>query len=795
MEARMQRKICKAAVIGSGVMGSGIAAHLANVGITTYLLDIVPSGEKDEDQKSRNRLAISAIEKMVKAKPSPLYAKEDAKRIIPGNIEDDLHRVSEVDWIIEVVVENLQVKKDLFARLEPYWKPGTVVSSNTSGVSIKQMIEGCTPAFRSHFLGTHFFNPPRYMKLLEIIPNPDSDPEIVTFMRDFSERVLGKGVVIAKDTPNFVANRIGTYGLMVTLDEMVKKELSIEEVDALTGSVLGRPNSATYRTLDLVGLDTFAKVIQNAASQVNDPAEKEVFAIPDFFTKLLENGWVGDKKGQGFYKKVKSQTGSKIYALDYRTGEYHSLNKVKFASLERAKAASSLREKLQLLFSSKDKAGEFTWSITKRILLYAADKIGEIAEDIVYIDQAMKWGFNWKLGPFELWDLIGVEKSVARMSAEGEQIPLFVKKLLENGKNSFYQKNEKRTLYFTIQGDLAKQQEPEEAIYLDRLKAQNKTICRNQGASLIDLGDDVACLELHSPNQAIGSDIIQMLYRSLDEVTQNYRGLVIASQGRNFCVGANLMLVLMEIQNGNWDEIERKVKGFQKATLAMKYFQKPIVSAPYQMTLGGGTELCLPTAKIQAAAETYMGLVEVGVGLIPSGGGTKELLVRQLEHVDFDGKVDLQPYVNRTFETIAMAKVSTSAKEAASLGFLFDRDGITVGQDFLLSDAKHSVLALHEMGYRPKKPSSIRVAGTPGLAVLKTGIYHMKCNGFISEHDELIGKKLAYVLSGGEIPANSIVTESYLLDLEREAFLSLCGEQRTQERIQYMLLHGKPLRN
>lgn len=791
----MQRKICKAAVIGSGVMGSGIAAHLANVGIMTYLLDIVPPGTMDKGQGSRNKLAQSAIEKMLKLKPSPLYSKEDARRIIPGNIEDDLHRVSEVDWVIEVVVEDLQVKKALFARLEPFWKPGTVVSSNTSGVSIHAMIEGCSPEFRKHFLGTHFFNPPRYMKLLEIIPNQDSDPEIVAFMRQFSERVLGKGVVMAKDTPNFIANRIGTYGLMVTLEEMVKNELTIEEVDALTGSVLGRPNSATFRTLDLVGLDTFTNVIQNVSKHVSDPAEKTVFTIPSFLSRMLENGWTGDKRGQGFYKKVKQPKGTDIFALDYRTAEYHPKSKVQLSSLERAKAALSLRERLQYLFSVKDKAGEFTWNITKRTLLYSAQKMGEIADDIVSVDEAMKWGFNWKLGPFELWDLIGVEKSVARMKAEGEQIPPFVQKLLESGKTSFYEKDEQQTLYFTIQGDLAKQPDSREVIQLDKLKAQNKMICQNNGASLLDLGDGVACLEFHSPNQAIGTDIIQMLYRSLDEVAKNYHGLVIASRGKNFCVGANLMRVLMEIQNGNWDEIDEMVKAFQNATLAIKYFGKPIVAAPYQMTLGGGTEICLPTAKIQAAAETYMGLVEVGVGLIPGGGGTKELLLRNLDQVDLDGKVDLQPYVNRTFETIAMAKVSTSAKEATTLGFLSSKDGIIVSQDFLLYDAKRAVLSLHEAGYQPKEPSPIRVVGTPGLAVLKTGIYHMKCNGYISEHDELIGKKLASVLSGGEIPANSYVTEEYLLDLEREAFLSLCGEPRTQERIQHMLLHGKPLRN
>ncbi len=797
-------RIRKAAVMGSGVMGSGIAAHLANVGISTLLLDIVPPSLTEADQKMgltedhpafRNQLAARAKEKMLKMKPSPLYSIEDLDLISVGNIEDHLHQVSEADWIIEVIVENLEAKQNLYRKLERFWKPGIIVSSNTSGVSIQAMVDGCSETFRKHFMGTHFFNPPRYMKLMEIIPHPDTNPEIVAFMRQFSERVLGKGVVQAKDTPNFIANRIGTYGLMVTLGEMIQREFTIEEVDELTGPILGRPKSATFRTLDLVGLDTFASVARNVYNDVSDTSEKTIFQIPAFLQTMVQNGQLGDKTGGGFYKKVKTEQGSDILAWDYQTLQYRPKTKAKFTSLEAAKAAPSSKEKLQTLLYSKGRAGEFTWSITKKVLLYSARKIPEIADDITAVDQAMKWGFNWEMGPFELWDAMGVEHSVSRMKEEGEQIPAWVEDMLRAGTPSFYAKHQHQTLYFTIKGDQAVVREPEQSISLSALKEQNKTIIKNSGASLVDIGNEVACLEFHSPNNAIGGDIIQMVNRSLEEVSKNYRGLVIGNHGKNFCVGANLMILLMEAQDENWFEIEQIVKAFQDMTMALKYSERPVISAPFGMTLGGGTEVCLPTAKIQAAAETYMGLVEVGVGLIPGGGGNKELLLQNMESVDIDGKVDLQPYVNRTFETIAMAKVSTSGKEAQSLGLLTNSDSITIKKEYLLYDAKQSILALDAVGYKPKCPKKIRAVGAPGLAVLKLGIYQMKCNGYISDHDEKMAKKLANVLCGGDIAANSYVTEQYLLDLEREAFLSLCGEPKSQQRIQHMLLKGKPLRN
>ncbi len=788
-------RIHKAVVIGSGVMGMGIAAHLANVGISTLLLDLVPPELRDGDRASRNKLAATAKERMLKTKPSPLYSKDDLNLIRIGNIEDDLHQVSEADWVIEVIVENLQAKKDLLRKLEVHWRRGTIVSSNTSGVSIQAMAEGCSEEFRRHFLGTHFFNPPRYMKLMEIIPHPETDPGIVAFMREFSERTLGKGVVMAKDTPNFIANRIGTYGLMVTLDEMVKRELTVEQVDALTGSVLGRPKSATFRTLDLVGLDTFASVANNVYQQVSEDSEKAIFQLPAFLQQMVQNRLLGDKAGAGFYKKVKTEKGSELLALDYHTLEYRPKANVRFASLEAAKSAQSLKDKLRTLLYAQDPAGEFAWSITKKVLLYSAYNIPEIADDLVSIDQAMKWGFNWDLGPFELWDAIGVERSVSRMKEEGEKIPEWVDELVRSGTPSFYAQDHQRTLYFTVTGDRTAAPESERNINLKKLKEQKQTILSNSGASLIDLGDGVACLEFHSPHNAIGADIVHMVDRSLDEVSRNYKGLVIGNQGKNFCVGANLMMLLMEAQDENWFEIDQMVKAFQNMTMALKYFEKPVVSAPFGMTLGGGTEVCLPTCKIQASAETYMGLVEVGVGLIPGGGGNKELLLRHIEQVEMDGTIDLQPFVNRAFETIAMAKVSTSGKEARAMQLLSRADGMSVNQDHLLYDAKQSVLALSAAGYQRKHPKRIRVVGAPGHAVLKLGIYQMKCSGSISEHDEKIAKKLAAVLSGGDVPANTYVTEQYLLDLEREAFLSLCGEPKTQQRMQHMLLKGKPLRN
>ncbi len=790
--------IKKAAVLGSGVMGSGIAAHLANVGIPTLLLDVVPTSltadeEKKqltlEDRQVRNRLSTTALAKLTKQKPAPLMSKSSLSLITPGNLEDDLQQLSDCDWIIEVVVERLDIKQQLFERIDSVRKKGSIVSSNTSGISIHEMAKGRSEDFKAHFLGTHFFNPPRYLKLLEIIPTHDTKSEIVEYMKTFGEDELGKGVVIAKDTPNFIANRIGTYGLLVTVQEMLKGNYSVGEVDSVTGPLIGRPKSATFRTLDVVGLDTFIHVANNVFDKV-EGKEKEVFDVPLFMKQMQENGWLGSKSGQGFFLKK----GKEILELDPSTLQYVERKKLKTASTELSKQAKGLQNKMKALIYSGDRAGQLLWNVISPVLVYAAQLKNEIADDIVAIDQAMKWGFGWKMGPFETWDAIGLEKSIEKMEQSGLAVPQWVKQMQENGFTSFYKEMEGQTLYYE-DDEYKAVKENKKVIHLSSLRSQNNVILENSGASLIDLGDDVACLQFTSPNNAIGLDIISLLNQSLEEVDKNYKGLVIGNQGKNFCVGANLAMILMEAQDDNYFEIEFVIKQFQQAMMKVKYNEKPVVAAPFAMTLGGGAEICLPSAKIQASAETYMGLVEVGVGLIPGGGGNKELYIKQLNGLPNGVTLDLQQIANKTFETIATAKVSTSAAEARQINFLNRNDGISVNGDHLLNDAKNSVLALHDTGYKPPVRTKIPVVGETGYATLLLGAQSMKYSGYISEHDYKIASKLAFVLAGGRVAFGSEVDEEYLLDLEREAFLSLVGEAKSQERMQHMLVKGKPLRN
>jgi 3-hydroxyacyl-CoA dehydrogenase len=794
----MVKRIRRAAVLGSGVMGSGIAAHLANVGIPTLLLDIVPRElTKEEEAKGltlehkevRNRLVNQALQKLLKQKPAPLMSKANLSLIEVGNFEDDFHRLAEADWIIEVVVENLDVKKSVFARVDEVRKPGTIVSSNTSGISIEAMAEGRSEDFKKHFLGTHFFNPPRYLKLLEIIPTKDTDPEVVSYMKMFGEEVLGKGVVMAKDTPNFIANRIGTYGLLVTVREMMKGGYSVGEVDSITGPLIGRPKSATFRTLDVVGLDTFIHVANNVFEKV-EGEEKEAFRVPDFMKAMMEKGWLGSKSGQGFFVKQ----GKEIFELNYETLEYEPRKKLTTPAVEMSKQAKGLANKLKALVYADDRAGTFLWKITAPALLYSAKLLGEIADDIVAIDRAMKWGFGWELGPFEMWDAIGVEPSVRKMQAEGMEIPSWVTDMLANGFTSFYQ-SEKGQVFYYDRGEYKPIEENPKAIHIKRIKEQKGVIKKNSGASLIDLGDDVALLEFHSPNNAIGTDIVQMINYALEEVDRNYKGLVIGNQGKNFCVGANLAMMLMEAQDENYFELELAVRQFQQAMMNIKYSPKPVVAAPFAMTLGGGTEVCLATTHIQAAAETYMGLVEVGVGLIPGGGGNKELYIKHLNSLPNGIDFDLQKIANKVFETIAMAKVSGSAAEARELNFLNQRDSITMNSDHLIYEAKQAVISLYDQGYRPPVRKKVPVVGETGYATMLLGAQSMFHSGYISEHDLKIAKKLAYVIAGGKVPYGTEVDEQYLLDLEREAFLSLIGEPKTQARMQHMLVKGKPLRN
>jgi len=794
----MVKRIKRAAVLGSGVMGSGIAAHLANIGIPVLLLDIVPrelneeelkKGLTLEDKAVRNRLVQKAVQKLLKQKPAPLTDKSNLERIKVGNFEDDMHLLNEADWIIEVVVENLPVKQKVFALVDQYRKPGSIISSNTSGISVEAMAEGRSEDFRKHFLGTHFFNPPRYLKLLEVIPTKDTDQEVLAFIKSFGEDVLGKGVVEAKDTPNFIANRIGTYGLLVTVQEMMKGGYRVGEVDSITGPLIGRPKSATFRTLDVVGLDTFAHVAKNVYELV-DGEEKEVFDIPVFMQKMLDNKWLGSKSGQGFYKKA----GKEILELNTETFQYEERKKLLAPSVEQAKQAKGLQNKLKALIYAEDRAGALLRGITIPTLIYSAELLGDIANDIVAIDQAMKWGFGWELGPFELWDAIGIEKSVELMEQQGSKVPVWVKDMLGKGYGTFYRK-ENGVLFYYSDGEYRQVRRNPKVIDLKQYKEIHGVIKKNSGASLIDLGDDVALLEFHSPSNAIGFDIIQMINFSIAEVEKNYKGLVIGNQGKNFCVGANLGMILMEAQDDNLFEIDMVINQFQQAMMKIKYSKKPVVAAPFGMTLGGGAEICLPASSVQASSETYMGLVEVGVGLIPGGGGNKELYIKQLNNMPKGADFDLQTVANKVFETIAMAKVSSSAAEAKQNQFLNEHDHISINSDHLIHDAKKRVIDLYDAGYQPPIRKKIPVVGETGYAALLLGAQSMYLSGYISEHDLKIAKKLAFVIAGGKVPFGTEVDEQYLLNLEKEAFLSLVAERKSQARMQHMLVKGKPLRN
>lgn len=794
----MAYQIKKAAVLGSGVMGSGIAAHLANIGIPVLLLDIVPGKltEQEEAQgltlehsQVRNKIAAGAVQNLLKQKPAPLTTKSNLSLIEAGNFEDDLEKLKDVDWIIEVIVERLDVKKGLYEKIDAVRKPGTIISSNTSGISIEAMAEGRTEDFQKHFLGTHFFNPPRYLKLLEIIPASTTAPEVVEFMTSFGENRLGKGVVIAKDTPNFIANRIGTYGLLITLREMEKRGYSIGEVDSVTGTLIGRPKSATFRTLDVVGLDTFMHVAKNVYDKT-EGEEQKVFELPPFMKKMIDNGWIGAKAKKGFYSKQ----GKDILELDTETFEYGPARKLKTPSIEMAKQQKGLANKVKTLVYANDRTGEILWNIVAPTLLYAAELHGEIADDIVAIDNAMKWGFGWQQGPFEIWDAIGVAKSLDKMKEEGETVPAFVKSLLDKGFETFY-KEQDGDLYFFDGEDYKLVPVNEKAIDLKRYKKKHGVIKKNSGSSLIDLGDGIVLLEFHSQSNSIGPDIIQMINYAVDEVEKNYKGLVIGNQGKNFCVGANLGMILMEAQDDNIFELDFIIRSFQNAMMKIKYSTKPVVAAPFGMTLGGGAEVCLPAAHIQASMETYIGLVEAGVGLIPGGGGNVNLYSKHLKGLPKGVHVDYQYVANKVFESIAMAKVSTSGEEARDNNFLDFADGVSVNGDHLIYDAKLVALALYENGYKAPKHEKIPVTGDSGYATMLLGAEGMFLSGFISEHDLKIAKKLAFVLAGGKVPYGTLVDEQYMLDLERQAFLSLVAEPKSQQRMQHMLVKGKPLRN
>ncbi len=786
----MRWRIRKAAVLGAGTMGSQIAAHLANVGIDVLLMDIVPKDAKTPEE--RNRLAQQGLDRALKTQPPAFYDPSFARRIEIGNFEDDFGRIQEVDWVVEAVIENLDIKRSLFQRLLEHWRPGIIVSTNTSGLPIRSLVEGLSEEFQQHFLGTHFFNPPRFMKLLELIPSPKTDPELFAFMEDFATRVLGKGVVHAKDTPNFIANRLGVFGILQIIHTMVEMDLTIEEVDAITGRAMGRPRSATFRTIDLVGVDVLLHVARNVYENAPDDEMREVFKPPDFLVQMVEKGLLGDKSGGGFYKKVNG----KRLALDWKTLEYRERQKPKFASVERALIEETPAARIRTLIQGGDRAGEFAWKTASQFLLYAANRIPEISDDIVQVDRAIRWGFNFRLGPFETYDAIGVQEFVTRITQEGHAVPPLVQSLLDAGKSTFYTYPPEGPQYFDLATrDYKPVEFPQGFILLDSLKAQGKEVLSNAEASLVDIGDGVALLEFHSRANVIGPGTIQMVFDALDKVRSDFVGMVIGNRGRHFSAGANLALILQAIAEEEWDELDWMVRRFQEANMAIKYFEKPVVAAPFGRVLGGGTEICLHSHRVQAAAETYMGLVEVAVGLLPAGGGTKEMLLRYTQGVADIQDVDLYPMLREALVTIGMAKVSMSAHEAKKLRYLRSEDGVTLNDDFLITHAKEVVLEMEKTGFSPPLSPEVRVLGASGFAYLQMLIYNLKEGNQITEHDAVIATEIAKILTGGDVPTGTILTEQDLLDLEREGFLRLCGMEKTQQRIIHMLEKGRPLRN
>ena len=804
------RDIRKVAVLGAGTMGARIAAHLANASVPSVLLDIVPRELTPEEKsrgltlghpKARNRLAQAGVDAALKSRPASFFVPEAARMITLGNFEDDLGWVKECDWIIEAVTEDRGIKRALLERVQAVRASGVVVSSNTSGISIGSVIAGFDQDLRQHFLGTHFFNPPRYLKLLEVIPTPETLPEVVETVSRFGEVVMGKGIVIAKDTPNFIANRIGTFTSLRALQVMQDDGYTIEEIDALTGPAMGLPKSATFRTLDIVGLDVMGHVVRNLWEALPHDERRDLFQLPGFFQQMMDRRLLGDKTGQGFYKKVKGKDAgeeSEILTLDFTTFDYRARQKPKLASLEMARNIEETGERVRMLCQSPDRAGQFYQKLLFDTFHYAAMRVPEISDDIVAIDNSMKWGFNWECGVFELCDAVGIERVVEAWKKAGRSAPPLVERLLASGQKSFYASCEGTRSYFDFTSAAYRDVADQPGILLlPSLKGRNREIKKNAGASLIDLGDGVVCLEFHSKMNTIGADTVQMVHAGLKCLNDGFEAMVIGNQGANFCVGANLMMILMTIQEGEWDDLQSAVRAFQNANMALKYAPKPLVAAPFGLTLGGGTEMILHATRVRAAAETYLGLVEAGVGLIPAGGGTKEMLVRAMDKAPADPEADPFTFVKEAFLNIAMAKVSTSAEEARKLGYLSAKDSISMNRDRQIADAKELALDLARLGYRPGKPrEDIRVLGQSAFAKMKLGLHLMRRAEYISDYDVVVAAQLAKVLcGGGEFTSPQLVSEQYLLDLEREAFLSLCGQKNTVERIQYMLQRGKPLRN
>jgi 3-hydroxyacyl-CoA dehydrogenase len=808
----MRRPIEKAAVLGAGTMGARIAAHLANAGISCYLLDIVPMElTADEKRKGltldkpavRNRIVLAGLDAARKSRPAAFFTPETARLVTPGNFDDNLGWCGDVDWIIEAVAENLEIKRKLLERVDTVRKPGTIVTSNTSGLPIRLIAEGRSEDFQQHWAGTHFFNPPRYMKLAELIPGPKTLTGVLETLTEVCDVRLGKGVVVAKDTPNFIANRVGTYSMLNAIRQMLAMEMTIEEVDACTGPAVGWPRSATFRTADIVGLDVLVHVIRNIYDSIPDDESREMFRVPPLVEEMLKRGWLGEKTGGGFYKRVKGAGGeSEILTLDWEKMEYRPQRKARFPSIEAGKAVEDTRERLRLLVApalegkSGDKANRFLWSGLSDMCLYAARRAPEIAHSVVDVDHAMQWGFAWEMGPFEIWDAIGVDPMAKALEREGESLAPLIARVLASPGKSFYRTDKGQTSYFDFaSGTLAPVREPPGVLILKSLKDRTPVVEQNSGASLIDIGDGVVCCEFHAKMNAIGGDIFAMLQSGVARLETQFEAMVIGNQAPNFSAGANLMLLLMTAQEGEWDDIHLAVRQFQRVNMAIKHAPRPVVAAPQGMALGGGCEINLHAARIHATAEAYIGLVEVGVGLIPGGGGTKEMLIRAGEHAAGGDTLDLTHALRPIFENIATAKVSTSAEEARLLGYLRPFDLIAMNRDRQIADAKQTALAMVRAGYHPPAPAEIRVLGEEFLALAKLAVHMMVRGEYATEYDGVVARKLAYILAGGSITAAQNVPEQYVLDLEREAFVSLCGERKTQERIAHTLKTGKPLRN
>jgi 3-hydroxyacyl-CoA dehydrogenase len=810
----MSKRIEKVAVLGAGTMGSRIAAHLANAGVRSYLLDIVPpDAPADAPAAVRNKIADAGLDAARKSKPAAFMEAGLSRLVTTGNFDDHLGLLAECDWIIEVVVENLELKRQLLKKVEAVRKPGTIVTTNTSGLPVASIAEGFSEEFRRHWFGTHFFNPPRYMRLLEIIPTPDTDPAAIAAIAEFCSVRLGKGIVYAKDTPNFIANRIGCFSVVNIARLMQEFDYSVEEVDALTGSAIGFPKSATFRTIDMVGLDVLAHVVRNAKKLSGGKPldERGDLDLPAFYDQMIERKLLGDKTRAGFYKKEKSPEGDKRLALDWKTLEYRPAARPKFPSLEMAKTMDSLGERLRMLTGmgaeKVDKAGEFLWTALSEAFTYAANRIPEISDNVVEIDRAMRMGFNWELGPFEMWDAIGVEATVARMKKEGKPVSANVEKLLAAGRTGWYGDAPKAASgreYFDLAAGKATEEMTAAGVWSVAVAKKSTGVVKsNSGASLIDLGDGVGCIEFHSKMNSLGADIIQLTTQTLKPggLGEQFDAFVITNDAGNFSVGANIMLLLMAVQDEEWDDVDMMVRQFQNMTQLIKFSSKPVVAAPFGLALGGGCEVSLHAAARQPHAELYMGLVEVGVGLLPGGGGCKEMTVRALDaasSIRADGResVELMEAMKKAFENVALAKVSTSAYEARGLGFLSRGDQVTMNRERVLTDAKRKALELARAGYQAPLPrTDLPAPGENILATLKLGVHLMRQGEFISDHEVKIAGKVAEVLCGGAVTPGTSISEQYLLDLEREAFKSLCGERKTQERIQYTLKTGKPLRN